>query len=145
VSAGRFGLLTPGAELQLRLPVLSTCPSGTCEVPLVPPIRSTRSPRGAHRDRGAIAVLVVMVVAALSASVLVALERIGGDLRDAQRARTAADAAALAGVHGGRPAAAGVAVANGGELVGWLDLDDTVTVDVRVGGAVARARATDAP
>jgi hypothetical protein len=96
-------------------------------------------------DRGAVGVMVVMVAAAMSASVLVALERVAGDLVDAQRARTAADAAALAGVHGGRPTAARIAAANGGELVGWADVDDAVTVEVRVGDAVATARATDAP
>jgi hypothetical protein len=96
-------------------------------------------------DRGAIGVTVVMVAVAMSASVMVALERVAGDLVGAQRARTAADAAALAGVHGGRPMAARVAAANGGELVGWVDADDAVTVEVRVGNAVATARATDAP
>jgi hypothetical protein len=106
--------------------------------------RSERS-LDARCDRGAIGVAVVMVVAAVSASVMVALERVAGDLVDAQRARTAADAAALAGVHGGRPTATRIAAANGGELVGWVDVDDAVTVEVRVGDAVATARATDAP
>jgi hypothetical protein len=67
---------------------------------------------------------------------------LAGDVVDAGRARSAADAAALAGVRGGRSAAARLAVANGGRLVSWEQDGDTVLVTVRVGDAVADARAT---
>ena len=67
------------------------------------------------------------------------------DVIDAARARTAADAGALAGVVGGRAEAARLVAANGGELVSWAQHGRAVTVAVRVGDAVATARATDEP
>jgi hypothetical protein len=63
-------------------------------------------------------------------------------LVDEARARTAADAAALAGVTSGRDAAAALADANGGHLVGFsAGTDGTVAVEVTVGRAHATARA----
>jgi hypothetical protein len=88
--------------------------------------------------------LAVMVVAIV---LVVAVGELGGNLVDAGRARTAADAAALAGVEGGREASARVAVANGGTLVSWSRRPDggglLVTVTVRVGRASATAAATN--
>jgi hypothetical protein len=62
-----------------------------------------------------------------------------------QQAQTAADAAALAGLHGGQPAAARLAASNGAVLISFHHLDSTVTVVVRSGSVRARARATDGP
>jgi hypothetical protein len=67
---------------------------------------------------------------------------LAGDVVDAGRARSAADAAALAGVRGGRVAAVQLAAANGATLLTWAQSGDTVTVTVRVGDAVAEAKAT---
>lgn len=97
------------------------------------------------RDRGSMLVLTVFVGVAVTLAVLVAVGPVVGALRDQQRARTAADAAALAGVIEGRSAASAVAVANGAELVGWVVDGDRVTVVVDVDGHRATARATDAP
>jgi hypothetical protein len=71
----------------------------------------------------------------------VALGRLGGDAVDAARARTAADAAALAGAAAGQGAGRGVASANGGELEVFVEDGAGVLVTVRVGRAVATARA----
>jgi hypothetical protein len=88
--------------------------------------------------------LAVVVVAVI---VTVAIAELGGNVVDAGRARTAADAAALAGVEGGREASARVAAGNGGALLAWSsDTSDdavTVTVIVRVGRAAATAKATN--
>lgn len=71
------------------------------------------------------------------------------DLVDASRARTAADAAALAGVTGGRQAAEQLASGNGAAIVEFTESSRdgavTVTVTVRVGDATSSARASDAP
>jgi hypothetical protein len=71
-----------------------------------------------------------------------AVARLAGDLIDAARARTAADAAALAAVHGGRGAAERLAGAHDGTVVGWARVGRDVVVTVRVGHAVVTARAT---
>ncbi len=70
---------------------------------------------------------------------------LASDLVDGARARTAADAAALAGVSGGRVAAVRLAVDNGAEVVSWGRRGREVTITVRIGDAVATARATDEP
>lgn len=87
----------------------------------------------------------VPLMAALAAVVVVAIVAVAGFVGDvvaAQRARTAADAAALAAVGGGRPAAVRFATTHGGALVEWSRDGREVTVTVRVGDAVATARAT---
>ena len=81
----------------------------------------------------------LVVVAAL---LVVGMGALGRDVGDAGRARSAADAAALAGVVGGRPAAAAIAAANGGALVAWQGDGAAVEVTVRVGRATATARAS---
>ena len=67
------------------------------------------------------------------------------DLIDVSRARSAADAAALASVEGGPAAAIELAAANGATLVSWAQVGSDVVVEVRVGDAVATARATNVP
>jgi FlaG/FlaF family flagellin (archaellin) len=80
-------------------------------------------------------VLVFAVVAALAATEL------GVTVSDRAQARTAADAAALAGVTGGRGAADAVAAANHGSLERFVVADGDTDVTVRVGRARATARA----
>lgn len=90
--------------------------------------------------RGQAAPLVVMaMIVALVA--VVAIARLGGAADDAARARTAADAAALAGATDGRAAARDMAAANGGELVSYTATSHWVEVVVQVGDGAARARA----
>jgi len=81
--------------------------------------------------------LVLMVAIAA----ILALVRIGGALDDSARARTAADAAALAGAVDGRRGAESMAEQNGGTLVEFMQRDGMVDVKVRVGDASANARA----
>ena len=97
------------------------------------------------RDRGSAVVMVVIVSVAFTAAGGAALSALSGDLLDASRARSAADAAALAGVEGGPAAAIDLAAANGATLVSWARVGSDVVVEVRVGDAVARARATNVP
>jgi len=96
-------------------------------------------------DRGSMSVMVVFVGAAISAAVVMAIVPVVGDLIDRQHAGSAADAAALAGVTGGRGGSVALAAANGGDLVGWSRNGREVTVQVRVGDQVVTARATDGP
>ncbi len=81
--------------------------------------------------------LVVMVTIGL----LLTIARVAPLVDDAARARTAADAAALAGAAGGRLEAERLASANGGELLEFTAAGGEVTVTVRVGAATADARA----
>ena len=100
---------------------------------------------GGVRDRGSGFVMTVLVGVGVTGGVLVALVPWGSGLVAHERARTAADAAALAGVTGGRGAAATMAAANGGVLVSWARDGSEVTVTVRVGDHRALARATNGP
>ena len=83
----------------------------------------------------------MVVLATLFGVMLIAVARFGGDLVDAARARTAADAAALAGATTDRDAAAAMASADGGSLVAYIDDGRTVLVTVVVGSRRASARA----
>ena len=98
-----------------------------------------------ERDRGSMAVLTVLVGLALTSAVLTAMMPWVAELGDRQRAQTAADAAALAGVTGGRLGSARLAAANDGTLVAWRLVGDDVIVTVDVDGHRATARATDGP
>ena len=92
--------------------------------------------------------LVVLIAFAITAAIMLGLVPVLGDLTDRQQARSAADAAALAGVTGGQAAAASVAgwaAANDAMLVGWHRSGREVTVSVRVGDQTVTARATDGP
>lgn len=102
------------------------------------------SPRDRRRDRGQ-AVIVMMAVLAIVATLAIAVVAAGRELWLRQRAVVAADAAALAGTAGGRPAAARLAALNGGELLSFVESGDDVTVVVVVGRHRATARASDGP
>ncbi len=97
------------------------------------------------RDRGSAAILAVLVTLACTFAVMSALVPVVTGLVERQHAQSAADAAALAGVTGGRATAGELAAANGGVLVGWSVSGRQVTVRVQVGDRVAVARATDEP
>lgn len=99
-----------------------------------------------HRDRGqAVPVMAAMLLLAMGA--VIATIEIGKLLNDSAAARTAADAAALAGAAAGRDAAESMAGANGGVLVSYDEEPAAgseallVNVTVRVGRASQAARA----
>ena len=87
------------------------------------------------------AVAMVVLVFVVAGAALMLLSRLGGVVDDAARARTAADAAALAGALAGESDAARLAAANGGELESYEIRGPMIEVVVRVGHARARARA----
>ena len=95
-------------------------------------------------DRGQTTVLAVMGVG-FAALLLVAAATAGRVLVDRARARTAADAAALAGAAEGESGAREVARANGGALVHHEDLNGVAMVEVRVGRVTGFARARWVP
>lgn len=97
------------------------------------------------RDRGAAAILTVFVAVAVVAAATAGVVPVVQTLVERQRAHSAADAAALAGVVGGHAAAVAVAAANGATLVAWSVEGHRVTVTVRVGEHTVTARATDEP
>jgi predicted MarR family transcription regulator len=97
------------------------------------------------RDRGSMLVFVMLVGVALTAAVTLALLPVLTALIDHQRAQSAADAAALAGVTGGEAASGAIAAVNDAVLVAWSRSGYEVTVTVRVGGQRATARATNQP
>ena len=96
-------------------------------------------------DGGQATVLMIMLLIASVGAAAVIVE-VGILLDESARARTAADAAALAGAVEGKAAAAQLAEANGGTLVSYnqqeIDGSETwATVTVRVGRASQNARA----
>jgi len=91
-------------------------------------------------DRGQ-AVPLLAAVLAVGVVAVVALGHLGEAGVDAARARTAADAAALAGAASGRDAAFALAAANGGSLMSYHQEGGAVLVSVRVGTSLAVARA----
>ena len=104
---------------------------------------SSRPPRGRHDDRGQAVPLAVAMLAVVAVA-LVAFVPFGLAVADRARARTAADAAALAGAAEGEDAARALAEGNGGDLLDYETTGDEVRVRVRVGAvdAYARARST---
>ena len=101
--------------------------------------------RSRHAESGQATILVLAAVAVLAVMVM-ALGRFGVTLTDSARARTAADAAALAGAVDGRDGAESMARANGASLIEFRDDGPTVYVVVAVddgagGGGTAAARA----
>ena len=98
-------------------------------------------------DRGQAAVLVVVVASVIFLAVTMALVVFGGRVVERTRAQTAADAAALVSLDGGRLSAEVMAARHGAELVSWVrgPTYGEVTVVVRLGDARATARATNAP
>lgn len=95
-------------------------------------------------DRGQAWMLLLFVVVAIVVAV-VGIAELGAELVHRAKARTAADAAALAGTTGGRVAAALMAARNGAVLVSYRSVGDMVVVEVVVDGSRAAAAATDAP
>ncbi|MET0909046.1 MAG: pilus assembly protein TadG-related protein [Ilumatobacteraceae bacterium] len=102
---------------------------------------------GLVRDHGQAAVAVVIVVVALATLVAAGLAELGGVARDRVRAQSAADAAALASLDGGRTAATRTAAVNDATVVSWTAGPGAfeVSVTVRVGGELARASASNQP
>ena len=94
----------------------------------------------ARREHGQTLPLMALVIVLIAAT-LVVVSRVGVLVVDRSRAHAAADAAALAAIHGGRPAAVDVATRNHGTLVSYVELNGSVEVRVRVGHATALARA----
>lgn len=90
------------------------------------------------------AVPLLVALLALAGLTLVGLAGLGRAAVTAARARSAADAAALAGVTDGVAGARRLAAANGAELVSFTRTGGAgdVVVVVRVGDARATARAT---
>ncbi len=91
--------------------------------------------------------LVLTVTAVLLVVIVLAIAAMGRTTIDRTRAQTAADAAALASLDGGRPAASAYARRHGAEVVEWFAGPEPfeVTVVVRVGDTTATARASNAP
>jgi hypothetical protein len=98
-----------------------------------------------RRDRGSAAVLVLVASSTVAVCAGLALASLAGDAVEAARARTAADAAALGSTSAGPGVAADLAERHGATLVEWHREGDDVVVRVRVGDAMATARATDSP
>jgi Flp pilus assembly protein TadG len=98
-----------------------------------------------RRDSGSMLVLTALVGVAMCAAVTLGLVPVLVGLVHRQQAQSAADAAALAGVTGGRAASADLAAANDAALVSWSRDGYEVTVTVRVDDHEATARATDEP
>jgi hypothetical protein len=98
-------------------------------------------------DDGQVGVAMAMVVLAAVTGMILLLGALGATVNDRLRARTAADAAALAGVTGGRAAAEEVARANAGVVESYAVLGPSgrgsgdVGVEVEVAVRVGRARA----
>ncbi len=90
------------------------------------------------RGQAVLAVALAIVVLVLA---LLVIGRVGRTVVDRARARTAADAAALAGVHDGRGRAQQIAERNGARLVDFEAEGDQVEVTVEVGSTRASARA----
>ena len=76
---------------------------------------------------------------AMIAVVLVMLVELGVRTVERADAQTAADMAALAAVHEGRPGADDLATRNGAELVDFAQVNGSFYVEVRLGGARAEA------
>ncbi|MGQ0616164.1 MAG: pilus assembly protein TadG-related protein [Acidimicrobiia bacterium] len=94
----------------------------------------------ARDDKGQVLPLTAVLVILMGLSCLL-LASVGRDARDQARARSAADAAALAGAVQGPTVAAALAEANGGQLVDFRADGDGATVRARVGSGDAVARA----
>jgi hypothetical protein len=96
-------------------------------------------------DHGQAAVLVVIIGATLFVLMMTALSSLGSRVLDRVQAQTAADAAALASLDGGRQIADQIAHRHGAIVISWWrgPGPDDVSISVRVGDSTATARATD--
>jgi hypothetical protein len=101
-------------------------------------VRSTlrHRPVEAGQTTPLVALLFVVVAGAL-----LALGQLGAVVTDRARARTAADASALAGASDGEAGARRVASANGGDVRRYVVVGSAVEVTVQVGRAEATSRA----
>jgi len=99
------------------------------------------------RDRGQAVVLVLMLATVLFVMISAALVDVGGRMIDRTRAQSAADAAALGAIIGGRDGAEMLARRHGATLLSLeRELDaGRVSVVVRFGRATADAAASEAP
>jgi hypothetical protein len=97
-------------------------------------------PRRGPIDGGQVTPVLALVVLVVVVG-LVLLGRTAAVAHDRARARSAADAGALAGAAEGRHAAAATVAVNGGRLERFDERGTTVEVTVRVGEAEASARA----
>jgi hypothetical protein len=97
-----------------------------------------------ERERGQVAPLIAVILVA-AGFLCVVVARFGVAAADRADARTAADAAALAGAVGGRSAADELAEANAGAIVKYeaAGRDVKVRVTVRDAAATAKARRED--
>ena len=93
-----------------------------------------------REERGSTVPLLALLVLAAGGAIVL-LGRVGGAAVDRASARTAADAAALAGAAEGRASASSVAAADGGRIESYRELGVDTEVRVSVGGATAVARA----
>lgn len=93
-----------------------------------------------ERERGQVLPLVALLLAGMGAAMF-AIGLLGGAAVERGQARTAADAAALAGAVGGRADALALAAANGARLVAFEQRGDQAWVRVELGRATASARA----
>jgi hypothetical protein len=91
-------------------------------------------------EKGSTVPLLALLVLAAGGAIML-LGRIGGAAVERASARTAADAAALAGAAEGRTAAASVAAADGGRIESYREAGVETEVRVAVGRATAVARA----
>lgn len=102
---------------------------------------------GRWHDASGQAVPLALVAVVLAVVATLGIAHLGRSVVDAGRARTAADAAALAGVEGGRGASERLAAEHGAEVVDWSSHGPpdgvTVTVTVRVGRSRATAAASN--
>jgi hypothetical protein len=105
------------------------------------PARPARRVGSTEPDGGQASVLLVVLLLFVATGAAVVLANLGGVAADRARARTAADAAALAGAASGRAAADAVATVNGGQIESYLIVGPQIEVTVRVGRARATARA----
>jgi uncharacterized membrane protein len=91
-------------------------------------------------ERGQVLPLAAGIVV-LAAAAMLLVVHLGRAANERARARTAADAAALAGAAEGRDAAEAIAIANHAVIETYLEVPDGVELRVRVGRARATARA----
>jgi uncharacterized membrane protein len=97
-----------------------------------------------ENQRGQVLPLAALLLV-LAAVALMVTVQVGRVLDDRARAATAADAAALAGAAEGEAAAREMAEANDAQLLSFRQEGADTVVEVRVGRAVGRARATRDP
>jgi hypothetical protein len=93
-----------------------------------------------RRDAGQLTPLVAVGVA-IGGFLAFGIARLGAGAADNARARTAADAAALAGAAAGEVEAARLAALNGGRLLSYDAGDGIIEVEVAVAGHTVTARA----